>query len=131
MRERTHLEHSLKEFHGIESELDDALTLAELGEAEGDEASVDEAQSQLQALQARAAKRQLESLLSGEADAHDCYPEVNAGAGGPEAQASAQMPLRMYVRWPEAPGHQCERLAQAPEIRTATRREECASTVGT
>ena len=41
MRERTHLEQSLKEYHGIESELEDAVTLAELGEAEGDEASID------------------------------------------------------------------------------------------
>src|SRR3546814_14915592 len=111
MRERTHLEHSLKEFHGIESELDDALTLAELGEAEGDEASVDEAQSQLQALQARAAKRQLESLLSGEADANDCYLEVNAGAGGTEAQDWAQMLLRMYVRWDEAHGYKIGRAS--------------------
>ncbi|HEY9538421.1 MAG TPA: peptide chain release factor 2 [Kiloniellaceae bacterium] len=114
MRERTHLEHSLKEFHGIESELDDALTLAELGEAEGDEASVDEAQSQLQALQARAAKRQLESLLSGEADANDCYLEVNAGAGGTEAQDWAQMLLRMYVRWAEAHGYKVEWLEESP-----------------
>src|SRR3546814_21182488 len=113
MRERTHLEHSLKEFHGIESELDDALTLAELGEAEGDEASVDEAQSQLQALQARAAKRQLESLLSGEADANDCYLEVNAGAGGTEAQDWAQMLLRMYVRCAEAPGNKVEWRAES------------------
>src|SRR3546814_9887222 len=114
MRERTHLEHSLKEFHGIESELDDALTLAELGEAEGDEASVDEAQSQLQALQARAAKRQLESLLSGEADANDCYLEVNAGAGGTEAQDWAPMLLRMYVRWAEAHGYKVAWLEETP-----------------
>src|SRR3546814_9426737 len=110
----THRGHSLKEFHGIESELDDARTLAELGEAEGDEASVDEAQSQLQALQARAAKRQLESLLSGEADANDCYLEVNAGAGGTEAQDWAQMLLRMYVRWAEAHGYKVEWLEESP-----------------
>ena len=63
MRERTHLEQSLKEYHGIERELDDALTLAELGEAEGDEASIDEAQSQLEALRARAAKKQLDLTI--------------------------------------------------------------------
>jgi len=113
MRERTHLEHSLKEFHGIQSELDDALTLAELGEAEEDEASVDEAQAQLAALQARVAKRQLESLLSGEADANDCYLEVNAGAGGTEAQDWAQMLLRMYVRWAEQHGYKVEWLEES------------------
>ena len=113
MRERTHLEHSLKEYHGIESELDDALTLAELGEAEGDDASIDEAQAQLGALQARVAKRQLESLLSGEADANDCYLEVNAGAGGTEAQDWAQMLLRMYVRWAEQHGYAIEWLEES------------------
>ncbi len=113
MRERTHLEHSLKEFHSIESELDDALTLAELGEAEEDEASVDEAQSQLNALQGRVAKRQLESLLSGEADSNDCYLEVNAGAGGTEAQDWAQMLLRMYVRWAEQHGYKIEWLEES------------------
>jgi len=113
MRERTHLEQSLKEFHGIERELDDAVTLAELGEAEDDEASIDEAQSQLEALQARAAKRQLESLLSGEADANDCYLEINAGAGGTEAQDWAQMLLRMYVRWAEAHGYKIEWLEES------------------
>jgi len=114
MRERTHLEHSLKEFHGIENELEDALTLAELGEAEDDAASIDEAQSQLDALQARVAKRQLESLLSGEADANDAYLEVNAGAGGTEAQDWAQMLLRMYVRWAEQHGYKVEYLEESP-----------------
>ena len=113
MRERTHLEQSLNEFHGIASELEDALTLAELGEAEDDEDSVQEAQSQLEALQTRAAKRQLESLLSGEADGNDCYLEVNAGAGGTEAQDWAQMLLRMYVRWAEAHGYKVEWLEES------------------
>jgi len=113
MRERTHLEHSLKEYHSIENELEDALTLAELGEAEDDEASIDEAQGQLDALQARVAKRQLESLLSGEADANDCYLEVNAGAGGTEAQDWAQMLLRMYVRWAEQHGYKVEWLEES------------------
>ena len=114
MRERTHLEQSLKQFHDIEAELEDAVTLAELGEGEGDEDSVQEAQKQLEGLQAHAAKRQLESLLSGEADANDCYVEVNAGAGGTEAQDWAQMLLRMYVRWAEAHGNQIEWLEESP-----------------
>jgi len=114
MRERTHLEQSLNEFHSIESELDDAVTLAELGEAEDDEASIQEAEAQLKVLAARTAKRQLESLLSGEADANDCYLEVNAGAGGTEAQDWAEMLLRMYVRWAEAHGYKVEWLEESP-----------------
>ena len=49
-------------------------------------------------------KRQLESMLSGEADPNDAYVEVNSGAGGTEAQDWAQMILRMYMRWAEKRG---------------------------
>ncbi len=114
MRERTHLTDAIGAYRSLERELDDALTLAELGEAEGDSASVDEAQRGLMDLKARAAKRELESLLSGEADQNDCYLEVHAGAGGTEAQDWAQMLLRMYVRWAEQHGYKVEWLEESP-----------------
>ena len=59
------------------------------------------------------AKKQLESLLSGEADSNDCYLEVNAGAGGTEAQDWGQMLLRMYVRWAEQHGFKVEWLEES------------------
>src|SRR6185503_8356095 len=90
------------------------LTLIELGEAEGDQGSVAEAEAQLKVLQARAAKRELESLLSGEADANDCYVEIHAGAGGTEAQDWAEMLARMYVRWAEQHGYKVEWLEESP-----------------
>ena len=114
MRERTHLSDAIGAYRSLERELDDAVTLAELGEAEGDTASVDEAQRNLMDLKARAAKRELESLLSGEADQNDCYLEVHAGAGGTEAQDWAQMLLRMYVRWAEQHGYKVEWLEESP-----------------
>jgi peptide chain release factor 2 len=114
MRERTHLSDSIAGYRSLERELDDALTLAELGEAEGDEGSVDEAQRNIAELKERAAKRELESLLSGEADHNDCYLEVHAGAGGTEAQDWAQMLLRMYVRWAEQHGYKVEWLEESP-----------------
>jgi peptide chain release factor 2 len=64
-------------------------------------------------LRAEVAKRELESLLSGEADANDCYLEVHAGAGGTEAQDWAEMLLRMYVRWAEAHGYKTEWLEES------------------
>jgi peptide chain release factor 2 len=97
----------------MERELDDALTLAELGEAEGDAKSVDEAQAALTTLRAEAGKRELESLLSGEADQNDCYLEVHAGAGGTEAQDWAEMLLRMYTRWAEQHGYKVEWLEES------------------
>ncbi|HEX9769323.1 MAG TPA: peptide chain release factor 2, partial [Kiloniellales bacterium] len=114
MRERGALEHAIKSFSSLEQSLEDALVLLELGEAEDDEASVREAEEQLQRLRDRAAKLELESLLSGEADANDCYLEVHAGAGGTEAQDWAEMLLRMYTRWAEAHGHKVDWLEESP-----------------
>ena len=112
MRERNALEQAVGSYRALERDLEDALTLLELGEAEEDEASVAEAETQLAALRERAEKQQLESLLSGEADANDCYLEVNAGAGGTEAQDWAEMLLRMYLRWGERNRYRTEILDQ-------------------
>jgi peptide chain release factor 2 len=114
MRERTHISSAIDAYRAMERELDDALTLAELGEAEGDSKSVDEAQASLTALKEVAGKRELESLLSGEADQNDCYLEVHAGAGGTEAQDWAEMLLRMYTRWAEQHGYKVEWLEESP-----------------
>ena len=83
----------------------DALELIELAEAEGDAATADAAVADLGALAAEAKRREIESLLSGEADQNDAYVEVNAGAGGTEAQDWAEMLLRMYQRWAEKRGY--------------------------
>ena len=93
-------------------EYDDALTLLELGESEEDADSVEEAEGLLRKVKTRADKAQLESLLSGEADANDCYLEVNAGAGGTEAQDWAEMLLRMYLRWCDRRGFKTEYLEE-------------------
>jgi peptide chain release factor 2 len=114
MRERTHLANAIDSYRAMERELEDALTLVELGEAEGDVRSVDEAQAQLTALRTEVAKRELESLLSGEADQNDCYLEIHAGAGGTEAQDWAEMLLRMYTRWAEQHGYKVEWLEESP-----------------
>jgi len=113
MRERNHLEQSLATYSALEQELEDGWTLAELGDAEGDDESLDEAQKMLDAVKARAAKMQLASLLSGEADGNDCYLEVHAGAGGTESQDWAQMLLRMYIRWAEQRGFKAEMIGSS------------------
>lgn len=110
MRERTHLEQAIEHYRTMERDLEDAGTLAELGDEEGDEASLDESQNLLTALSERVQKAQLASLLSGEADGNDCYVEVNSGAGGTEAQDWAEMLVRMYTRWAEAHGYKIEWL---------------------
>jgi peptide chain release factor 2 len=113
MRERTRLERSVEGYRRIEREVDDALELIALGEAEGDEAIVAEAEAALEKLRDEAQQRELESLLSGEADPNDCYLEVHAGSGGTEAQDWAEMLLRMYVRWAEAHDYKVEWLEES------------------
>jgi peptide chain release factor 2 len=102
MRERTALDSQMQACLKMEQGLSDNLELIEMGEAEGDEDVVKEAETALHALEKEAAKLELETLLSGEADANDCYVEIHAGAGGTESQDWASMLERMYIRWAEA-----------------------------
>ena len=104
MRERNALEDQTGAIRRLEQDLEDALTLIELGEAEGDQASVREGESAIRRVEAEAARRQIESLLAGEADPNDTYLEVHSGAGGTESQDWAQMLQRMYGRWAEKHG---------------------------
>ncbi|MFD2206190.1 peptide chain release factor 2 [Kiloniella antarctica] len=112
MKERTHLEQSIAVVRKMESGIEEAALLIEMGDEEGDSDSVQEGESQIFALKELADKKQLESLLSGEADANDCYLQVNAGAGGTEAQDWAEMLLRMYTRWAEQHGYKVEWLEE-------------------
>ena len=108
MRERMDLETRLGALSSIERDLDDAIGLVELAEAEGDSAVEEEGLQLLRALRAEAEKRQIESMLSGEADGNDSFVEVHAGAGGTESQDWARMLFRMYMRWAERRGFKTE-----------------------
>ncbi|MBV1704347.1 MAG: peptide chain release factor 2 [Hyphomicrobiales bacterium] len=101
MRERDELEDRLGGVKRIEGDLDDAITLVELGEAEGDAATEAEGVAALKALKAETERRQVEALLSGEADGNDTYVEIHSGAGGTESCDWARMLARMYARWAE------------------------------
>ena len=105
MRERTQLDRNVSGCRALEQSLQDGLDLLEMAEAEGDAGVLLDAENSLLALKAEAGKRELESLLSGEVDGNDCFLEVNAGAGGTEAQDWANILLRMYVRWAEQHGY--------------------------
>ncbi len=114
MRERTRLENSIGSYEAMETGVAENLEMIELAEAEGEDAIAAEAEAALTKLRDDAAKLQLESLLSGEADANDCYLEVHAGAGGTESQDWAQMLLRMYLRWAEQHGYKLEYIEESP-----------------
>ncbi len=108
MREKNALEDRLGAVSKIERELDDASTLVELGEMEGDAATEQEGVALLKSVKAIARKRQVEALFSGEADGNDTYLEVHSGAGGTESQDWARMLMRMYARWAEKRGFSVE-----------------------
>lgn len=101
MRERTQLEEQLASLSLLERELDDAVTLIELGEAEADEGTEREGVEALKLVLKEAQRRQIEALFSGEADANDTFIEIHSGAGGTESQDWARMLFRMYARWAE------------------------------
>jgi peptide chain release factor 2 len=114
MQERTQLEDSLTAIGRITQEVDDQVMLIELGEEEGDPKVVAEAEEALKKLKAEVARRELEALLSGEADGFDTYLEVHAGAGGTESQDWANMLMRMYTRWAEKRRFKIEYLEETP-----------------
>jgi peptide chain release factor 2 len=108
MRERNRLASQTEGLVKLEAEVGDTLELIQLAEAEQDAEMVDDGVATLRGIAEDAKRREIESLLSGEADANDAYLEVNAGAGGTEAQDWAEMLQRMYTRWAEKRGYKVE-----------------------
>jgi peptide chain release factor 2 len=99
MRERTELEDRLGSIARFDGELEDAITLVELGESENDPPTEQEGIAALRKLIADTRRSQIEALFAGEADSNDTYLEVHSGAGGTESQDWARMLFRMYARW--------------------------------
>jgi peptide chain release factor 2 len=112
MRERQQIESAIAAFARITSELDDNLTLVALGEDEGDDSVIAEAEASLRKLKREVHTREVEALLSGEADGNDAYIEIHAGAGGTESQDWAQMLERMYMRWAEGRSYKVELIGE-------------------
>ncbi|MFO1173800.1 MAG: peptide chain release factor 2 [Paracoccaceae bacterium] len=108
MRDRQVLLDKVETYRRIDRELTDNVELIELGETEGDEEIVGEAEKALKELRDLAAAKELEALLDGEADGNDTFLEINAGAGGTESCDWASMLARMYVRWAEKKGYKVE-----------------------
>jgi len=123
-REQKTLETAVNTVNEIAAEMADAIEFIEMGEAEGEEAIVEDGLATLAALADRADADKVQALLSGEADGNDTYLEIHAGAGGTESQDWAEMLFRMYGRWAERRGFKVETVEyQAGEqagIKSAT-----------
>lgn len=114
MRERTTLESGIKEVDTLFGDLSDTSELIDLAETEDDADVLADAEATMNDLLAQARKAQLKTLLSGEADENDCFMQVQAGAGGTEAQDWAEMLLRMYTRWADQHGCKVDWLEESP-----------------
>ena len=101
MQKRDELDRQIGAVKALEAAIRDNTELIELGGAEGDDAIVAEAEAALKQALKDAQSAQVETLLSGEADANDAYLEIHSGAGGTESQDWANILLRMYTRWAE------------------------------
>ena len=110
MQERSRLETAFENIASLSKDLIDNVELAELAEIDNDQELLDAAAAALISVKEKAGKAELEALLSGEADANDCFVEIHPGAGGTEAQDWAEMLLRMYTRWAQAHGKKVEVL---------------------
>ena len=113
MRERNRLASAIDGVEKLEQDVADTSELIEMAEADGDAAMAGEGATALRVLAAEAKRREIESLLSGVADGRDCYMEINAGAGGTEAQDWAEMLMRMYSRWAESRGYKIQLMDQS------------------
>ena len=113
MRERTSLADSIEAVRRMESQKEDCIELIEIAEMEGDDSFIKETEENLKKLKDEAARHELESLLSGDADSNDAYLQINAGAGGTESQDWASMLQRMYLRYAERAGYKTQILEQS------------------
>ena len=85
----------------LRSRLDDLAVLVELGQEEGDDASMVEADTELTALRRTIDALEIRTLLAGEYDERDALVTIRSEAGGVDAADFAEMLMRMYLRWAE------------------------------
>jgi peptide chain release factor 2 len=113
-RERSRLTAELAQLDAAQSGVVSATELLEMAEAEEDSAAVADIERDLQKIEARVRGLEFKRMFSGEMDSHSAYLDIQAGAGGTEAQDWAQMLLRMYLRWGASRGFSCEVVDSNP-----------------
>ena len=113
-KERARLSADLAELDRTGKAISDASELLELAESENDAAAAEDISADAERLEGEVRKLELKRMFRGEMDAHSAFLDIQAGAGGTEAQDWAQMLLRMYLRWGAARGFSCEVIDSSP-----------------
>ncbi|MFP3578306.1 peptide chain release factor 2 [Arthrobacter sp. fls2-241-R2A-200] len=101
----SHRQSEVERLSKLAARIDDLEVLVELGEDEGDEASMAEAAKELTSIRKALAELEVVTLLSGEYDEREAVVTIRAGAGGVDAADFAEMLMRMYLRWAERHGY--------------------------
>ena len=107
-RERTRLENVVGTLDRLTAGIADARELLELAEAESDEGTARSVEADAGRLEREIAKLEFQRMFPGEMDSHNCFLDIQAGAGGTEAQDWAQTLMRMYLRWADQKGFATE-----------------------
>ncbi|MFW6070746.1 MAG: peptide chain release factor 2 [Candidatus Bipolaricaulota bacterium] len=103
-------EERIEGFREMREELEDVEVLYELADEEENESELEAIEERLDQLSDRMDSFQLELFMDGDFDEENCYLEINAGAGGTDAQDWAGMLMRMYTRWLERKGFSYDSL---------------------
>jgi len=82
----------------------EAGELLAMAEAEGDEATASQIADESRDIEAAVRKLEFRRMFRGQMDSHNAFLDIQAGAGGTEAQDWAQMLMRMYIKWAAARG---------------------------
>lgn len=112
-KEKRALEDVVLTLQQIDQQAADLKELFELAEAEGDQATLEAVEADLGGLEASVHKLEFRRMFSNPMDPHNCFIEIQAGAGGTEAQDWAGMLLRMYLRYCERKGFATELLEES------------------
>ncbi|OCX71789.1 peptide chain release factor 2 [Acidithiobacillus thiooxidans] len=107
-RERAALEAIIGPMDKLSASLADGNEMLELALSEQDQELLASVDADLDTALAMVEKLEFQRMFSGEHDASDCFVDIQAGAGGTEAQDWAEMILRMYLRWCEQHGFAAE-----------------------
>lgn len=113
-KERSSLENIVYNIRDLTAQLNDAKDLLELCEMENDEDSLEMVLSDLATYEKDVEALEFRRMFSGELDGASAFMDIQAGAGGTEAQDWASMVMRMYLRWGEDKGFKTEILEESP-----------------
>jgi peptide chain release factor 2 len=113
-RERAKLEQVVGSLDRLKRSLSDAAELIDLAAEESDASTAREIEADVNASAAEVERLEFQRMFPGKMDSHNAFLDIQAGAGGTEAQDWAAMLLRMYLKWADSHGFKTEIIDQSP-----------------